>query len=152
MKVEAEIKEMYKITVGYDGCCMGNYDPSDEWYESYYGTDLQKIAEHMSAIHYVSFPKVFKLEQIEVLIYEDYKYDHKYLGKYNQYSKDQILKSERDTFFEYWKEFEPMRKKLTEIHKEKEERNKKLAEIEYKKKQEEKELQEYLKLKEKYEK
>jgi hypothetical protein len=151
-EVTAKLETNYKITVGHNGCCMGHYDPSDEWYESYYGTNLRDIAELMSSIYYDYFPKEFRLEQMEILIYEDCKYDHRLLGEYNQYSKDQILKSERDTFFEYWKEFEPMRKKLTEIKKEQEERAKKLAEIEYKKKQEQKELEEYQKLKEKYEK
>lgn len=151
MKVEAEIKEMYKITVGDDGVCRGCYDPSDEWYESYYGENIEKIAEKLNVIYYKGLPKEFYIEKYKVLIYENRIFDYEEIvGRYDK----KELKEELDLFYELWnsESYKNIRQRLINIDKEKEERNKKLAEIEYKKKQEEKELQEYLKLKEKYEK
>lgn len=151
MKVEAEIKEMYKITVGDDGVYRGCYDPSDEWYESYYGESIEKIVEKLNVIYYKGLPRELYIEKYNVLIYENRIFDYEVIV--DRYDKKE-LKEEYDLFYDLWNSegYKNIRQKLIDIDKEKEERSKKLAEIEYKKKQEEKELQEYLKLKEKYEK
>lgn len=150
MKVEAEIKEMYKITVGDNGVCRGNYDPCDEWYESYYGVTIEEIAEKLNVLYYKGLPKEFYIEKYNVLIYEGRTFDYEEIvGRYDK--KD--LKEEYDLFYQLWnsESYKNIRQKLIDADKEREKRNKKLAEIKAKEEKEKKELEEYLKLKEKYE-
>lgn len=152
MKVEAEVKEMYKIIVGDNGMCMGQYYSEDDWEESYYGETIEKISELLNVIHHKGLPRgKFYLELWKVLTYEDKIYDYELIAEYSRYSKDtQLL----DKFNSLWnsEEYKNIRQKLNDADKMQEERNKKLAEIEYKKKQEQKEFEEYQKLKDKYEK
>lgn len=152
MKVEAELKTMYKITVGDNGMCMGQYYSEDDWKESHYGEDLKEIAENLSMQYFKGLPKTFEFEQVEVLIYDDIKYDYKTLNEYNPYREDGILKKEHTEFWSYWKEFEFDRKKMCEVQKLKEERAEKLKQIKKNEEHKAKELAEYLKLKEKFEK
>jgi hypothetical protein len=151
MNVEAELKEMYKITVGDNGVCRGCYDPSDEWYESYYGETIKEITEKLNTLYYKGLPRECYIEKYNVLIYEDRIFDYECaVGRYDK----KELQEENDEFNSLWnsESYKNIRQKLINADKEREERAKKLAEIEYKKKQEQKELEEYQKLKEKYEK
>jgi hypothetical protein len=154
MKVEAELKTLYKITVGDDGICMGQYYAEDDWEESYYGEDLKEIAEKMSIEYFNGLPRrKFYFSENEVLIYNGRKYDQKTIREYNSYKKDSDeLKKEYNEFMQYWNELEPDRKKMQEVQKAKEERKKKLDEIKKNEEKSAKELAEYLKLKEKFEK
>lgn len=152
MKVEAELKTMYKITVGDNGMCMGQYYSEDDWKESYYGESLKEIAEKLSIEYFNGLPKTFELDEVQVLIYDNIKYDYKTLGEYNSYRKDNILKKEYDEFWQYWKEFESDRKKMKEIHQLKKEREEKLKQIKKEEELKKKKLEEYLKLKKEFEK
>lgn len=154
MKVEAELKTLYKITVGDDGICMGQYYAEDDWEESYYGTDLKEIAKKMSSIYFTGLPRrKFYFSEKEVLIYNGSKYDQKTIREYNSYRKESDeLKKEYADFLQYWKELEPDRDKLIKVQKIKEERKLKLKEINKNEENKAKELAEYLKLKEKFEK
>ncbi len=154
MKVEAELKTMYKITVGHDGMCYGQYYPEDEWTESHYGENLKELAEEMSIEYFSGLPtRKFDFEQVQVLTYAGRKYDYSTIGEYNQYRKgDETLKNEYTEFMSYWSELEPERKKLREIQKLKDERAEKLRKIKSEEEKKAKELVEYLKLKEKFEK
>ena len=154
MKVDAELKTMYKITVGHDGMCMGQYYPEDDWSESYYGENLKELAEEMSVECFSGLPtRKFEFEQVQVLTYAGRKYDYSTIGEYNPYRKeDDTLKKEYTEFMAYWSEFEPERKKMREVQKLKDERAKKLEQIKYEEDKKAKELAEYLKLKEKFEK
>ena len=154
MKVEAELKTTYKITVGHDGMCMGQYYPEDDWAESYYNENLKELAEEMSIQYFSGLPtRKFDFEQVQVLLYDDRKYAYETLGEYNPYCKsDDTLKKEYTEFMSYWAELEPERKKMIEVQKLKDERVKKLEKIRYDEDKKAKELAEYLKLKEKFEK
>jgi hypothetical protein len=154
MKVEAELKIMYKITVGNDGMCMGQYYPEDNWSESYYNENLKELAEEMSVEYFSGLPtRKFDFEQVQVLLYDDRKYPYETLGEYNPYCKDDdTLKKEYAEFMCYWTELESERKKMIEVQKLKEERAKKIEQIKYEEDKKAKELAEYLKLKEKFEK
>ena len=153
MRVEAELKKMYKITVGHDGCCMGCYDASDEWKESYYNDNIENLVELISSIYYNRLPKICELEKYEVLVYEDKIFDNRYISEYNKYSKETELKEEGELFYSLWnsEKYTEIRQNLIKAAKLKEEREKKLADIKYQEEKKEKELKEYLKLKEKYE-
>ena len=154
MKVEAELKTMYKVTVGHDGMCYGNYDASDEWEQSYYDENLKVIAEILSVEHFTGLPKrKFDFEQVEVLIYNDIKYDYRIIKELLQYNKNsEDLKQEYKEFMQYWEELESDRQKMKEIQKSKNEREEKLAKIKREEEKKAKELENYLKLKEKFEK
>jgi hypothetical protein len=154
MKVEAELKTMYKVTVGHDGMCMGQYYPEDNWAESYYNENLKELAEKMSVEYFSGLPtRKFDFEQVQVLIYSGRRYDYSTIGEYNPYRKgDETLKKEYTEFMSYWSELEPDRKKLVEIQKLKNERADKLRKIKSEEEKKAKELVEYLKLKEKFEK
>lgn len=154
MKVEAELKTFYKITVGDDGMCMGQYYSEDDWEDSYYGENLKEIAEEMSIVYFTGLPrKKFYFSEIEVLIYNGSKYDQKNIREYNSYKKDSDeLKNEYAEFMQYWKELEPERDKMILIKRTKEERITKLKEITKNEQNKARELAEYLKLKEKFEK
>lgn len=154
MKVEAELKTMYKVTVGDTGMCMGQYYSEDDWEESYYGEDLKEIAEELSITYIRGFPnRKFNFEQVEVLIYDGHRYDYRTIGELNQYrNEDNTLKKEYAHFMCYWTELEPERKKMIEVQKLKDERAKKLEQIKNEEDKKAKELTEYLKLKEKFEK
>ena len=119
MKVEAELKTMYKITVGHDGMCMGQYYPEDDWAESYYNENLKELAEEMSVEYFSGLPtRKFDFEQVQVLLYDDRKYAYETLGEYNPYCKsDDTLKKEYTEFMAYWAELEPERKKMIEVQK-----------------------------------
>jgi hypothetical protein len=154
MIVTAELKEMYKITVGHDGCCMGCYDSSNEWKESYYGETIEEIVKNINITYYNGLPKTFDLEKVEVLIYDDIKYDYKTISEYEPYSKtNNELREEANEFYSLWnsEKYKSIRKNMIDIDKIKEEREKKLAQIKSNKEKENKELNEYLKLKNKYE-
>ena len=113
---------------------------------------LKKIAEIISYEHFTGMPKEFSLKQVEVLIYDDIKYDYKTIGELNKYkSDDGTLKKEYQEFMQYWKELEPDRNEMKEIQKTKKERQEKLERIKNDEEKKAKELVEYLKLKEKYE-
>lgn len=151
MKVEAEVKEMYKITVGDNGVCRGCYDSSDEWYESYYGETIEKIAEKLNILYYKGLPKVFYIEKYDVLIYEDSIFDYEcVIGRYD---KKELLDLSNLEFNSLWnsENYKNIRQKLINADKEREERAKKLTEIENMKKKKQKEFEEYQKLKDKYE-
>ena len=152
-KVEAELKEMYKVTVGHNGVCMGCYDPSDEWKESYYGDTIEELVETMSVEYFNGLPNEFDLELVEVLIYEGRKFDYRLLAEYNKYNKDTKLKAEAAQFTLLWnsEKYKNIRESLKNAAKIKKEREKKLEEIKLKEEKEKKELEEYLKLKSKYE-
>lgn len=155
MKVEAELKTMYKITVGDNGMCYGQYYPEDDWTESYYDENLKILAEKISVEHFTGLPtKRFEFEQVQVLIYDGCKYDYKTIGELNQYNnkEDKTLKKEYSEFMSYWYKLEPERNKIKEIEKLKNERVKKLEKIKNDEEKKAKELAEYLKLKEKFEK
>jgi hypothetical protein len=154
MKVTAELKEMYKITVGDNGVCMGCYDPSDEWKESYYGETIEEIATELNSTYYNGFPKTFDLEKVEVLIYDDIKYDYRTISELEKYSSTNLeLRDEMKEFYSLWnsEKYTTIRKNMIEVDKIKAEREKKLAEIKSNEAREKKELENYLKLKEKYE-
>jgi len=153
MKVEAELKVMYKITVGESGVCMGQYYPEDEWEESYYNDNIKELATTLSEIYPHSIPKSFSLEEVEVLIYDDKKYDYRVIKYYNKWSKISIdFVDEYKEFMIRWKALQPERTKHLEIVKKKKEREDKLKQMEENKKFEQKELEKYLKLKEKFDK
>jgi len=103
MKVEAELKTLYKITVGDNGMCMGQYYSEDDWEDSYYGEDLKEIAESLSITYINGFPtRKFSFEEVEVLIYDGNKYDQRIIREHNQYRKeDDTLKEEYAYFM--WK-------------------------------------------------
>jgi len=153
MRVEAELKNMYKLTVGYDGVCMGCYDASDEWEESYYNNDIESLVELISSIYYYKLPQKCYLELYEVLVYEDKIFDNRYISEYNKYSKETELKEEGELFYSLYnsEKYSDIRKNLINLDKLKKEREEKLANIKYQEEKKEKELKEYLKLKEKYE-
>jgi hypothetical protein len=146
MKVEAEIREMYKITVGDDGVCRGCYDLMDEWHESYYVDTIKEIAELLNVIYYHGLPKEFYIEKYKVLIYEDKRFD------YEEIVDKKDLKEEYDEFYSLWnsEEYKNIRQRKLDIDKEKQERERKIAEIKANEEKEKEELAEYLKLKEKY--
>lgn len=151
-KVEAELREMFKITVGDNGVCMGCYDPSNEWHESYYDEDLKNMAEILSVIYPKGLPKEFIFEKMEVLVYDGMKFDYKELGYYQRYSsEDTILKKEYGEFIEYWNELSEQRKKMIEIEKKKEEEREKLKKIQYQHEKEQKDYANYLALKKQFE-
>lgn len=151
-KVEAELREMFKITVGDSGVCMGCYDPSDEWYESYYDEDLKNMAELLSVLYPKGLPREFTFEKMEVLVYDDMKYDYKELGCYQRYSsKDETLKKEHDEFLEHWDNLSVQRNRIIEIEKKKEEEKAKLKKIQYQQEKEEKDYANYLALKKQFE-
>jgi len=154
MKVEAELKTLYKITVGDNGMCMGQYYSEDDWEDSYYGEDLKEIAESLSITYINGFPtRKFSFEEVEVLIYDGNKYDQRIIREHNQYRKeDDTLKEEYAYFMLYWTELESDRKKMREVQKLKDERVNKLKQIKAQEEKKAKELSEYLKLKEKFEK
>ena len=154
MKVVAELKTLYKVTVGDTGMCMGQYYPEDDWEESYYNENLKEIAEELSLTYIKGFPnRKFEFEQVQVLIYNGHKYDYTTIGSLNQYRKeDDTLKKEYAEFMCYWTELEPDRKKMIEIQKLKDERKEKLRKIKSEEEKKAKELAEYLKLKEKFKK
>lgn len=153
MKVEAELKTMYKITVGDTGMCMGQYYSEDDYEDSYYGDDLKYLAEQLSVMYPNGYPKRrFSFEQVEVLVYDDKQYDHNIIKEYNSYKKDSIeLKQEYEEFIQCWNDLDPDRKKMQEIQKSKAERAEKLERIKREEERKNKELAEYLKLKEKFE-
>lgn len=131
-KVEAELREMFKITVGEDGVCMNCYDASEEWYESYYSENLRDMANILSTIYPKGLPKKVTLKKMEVLIYDDMKFDYKELAYYQRYnSKDITLKKEYDEFIDYWDELSVQRNKMIEIEKKREEKKEKLKRIQY---------------------
>lgn len=153
MKVEAELKTLYKITVGDDGVCMGHYYPEDDWEESYYGETLKEIAEEMSIEYINGYPmEKFSFEQVEVLIYNGARFDYRTIQCLSRYENNNTLDKEFEEFNQYWKDLEPERAKMREIKKLKEEREEKMRQIKNQQEKEEKEKAEYLKLKEKYEK
>jgi hypothetical protein len=154
MKIEAELKTMYKITVGDTGMCMGQYYSEDDWTASYYGENLKELAEELSIKYFAGLPtRRFYFKQMQVLVYDNRKYDYKTIAELNQYNKeDNALKKEYTEFMSYWKELENDRNKMREIQKLKKERAEKLKQIKYQENKKAKELAEYLKLKEKFEK
>lgn len=154
MKVEAEMKEMYKVTLGDNGMCMGQYYSEDDWKESYYGETITDILDQVNPIYYKGLPKTFDMEKWNVLVYDGHIYDYEMISEYNKYVKDsEALKEEVNEFYFFLNnldKYKEQRKRMIETEREREERAKKLAEIEYKKKQEQKEFEEYQKLKDKY--
>lgn len=153
MRVESELKKMYKITVGNDGVFMGQYDASDEWEESYYNDNIELLVELVSSRYYHCLPQKCYLELYEVLVYEDKIFDNKYISEYSKYSKETELKEEGELFYSLYNsdKYKDLRKNLINLDKLKKEREEKLANIKYQEEKKEKELKEYLKLKEKYE-
>lgn len=154
MKVEAELKTTYKVTVGDNGMCMGQYYSEDDWEDSYYGDDLKEIVEVLSVMYINGYPtRKFSFEEVEVLIYDGNKYDQRIIREYNSYNKESDeLKKELNEFIQYWKELEPDRKKMQEIEKAKKERAEKLAKIKNDDEKKAKELALYEQLKNKFEK
>jgi hypothetical protein len=152
MKVEAELKKLYKITVGDDGCCMGQYYSEDDWKEPHYGENLKDIVENLSIQYYKRLPKTFELEQVEVLIYNGVKYDYRIIAEYNSFSKEHVLENEYNEFWKHWRELEPERKRICEIQEAKEKRKEKLKQIQAEEEKKKKKLEEYLKLKKEFEK
>jgi len=153
MRVEAELNNMYKLTVCHDGCFMGFYDESDEWEKTFYDDDIEPLVELVSSKYYYKLPQKCYLELYEVLIYEDKIFDNRYISEYNKYSSDTKLKKEGELFYSLYDsdKYKDIRKNLINLDKLKKEREKKLADIKYQEEKKEKELKEYLKLKEKYE-
>ena len=153
MKVEANLETMYKITVGDNGMCMGQYYSEDDWVDLYYNNDLKQIAEELSIKYINGFPtRKFYFEEVEVLIYDGNKYDQRIIRELNQYrQEDDTLKKEYAEFMCYWTELGPDRKKMIEVQKLKDERQEKLSKIKREEERKNKELTEYLKLKEKFE-
>lgn len=154
MKVIAELKEMYKITVGDNGMCMGQYYSEDDWKESYYGETIEEIVKDINTTYYNGLPRTFALEKVEVLIYDDIKYDYRTISEYEIYSKDNLeLREEAKEFYSLWnsEKYKSIRQSMIEVDKIKAEREKKLAEIKSNEAREKKEKEEYLKLKSKYE-
>jgi hypothetical protein len=153
MKVTAELKEMYKITVGDCGMCMGHYYPEDDWSESYYGNTVEEIAKKLNVIHFRRLPMDhFAFEKWNILVYEGKIYDHKLLASHSRWSKETELKEEHDEFFKLWNsdEYKESRKKRLEEEKIKEEEKEKMERIKRKKEEEQKELELFKKLNEKY--
>lgn len=153
MKVEAELKTLYKITVGDTGMCMGQYYFEDDWEESYYGETLKEIAEELSIKYINGYPnRRFSFSQVEVLVYNGTQFDYRTIASLNVYKNgDDTLKKEFEEFNQYWKELEPDRAKMREVQKLKEERKEKMKQMKKQQEKEEKEKEEYLKLKAKYE-
>ena len=156
MKVEAEVKEMYKITLGDNGMCMGQYYSEDDWKESYYGETIEQILDQVNPEYYKGLPKTFDMEKWYVLIFDGRKYDYKLISNYNRYNKEsEDLKEEVNQFYFMWNnmdKYKNERQALKEADKVREEKAKEAKKIKDQKEKEEKELKEYLKLKEKYEK
>lgn len=156
MKVEAEVKEMYKVILGDNGMCMGQYYSEDDWKESYYGETIEEILDQVNPIYYKGLPKTFDMEKWNVLVYDGHIYDYEMISEYNKYVKDsEALKEEVNEFYfclNNLDKYKEQRRRMIDADKEREERNKKLNEIKIAKEKEEKELKEYLKLKEKFEK
>lgn len=147
-------KEMFKITVGDNGVCMGQYDPSDEWYES--GDTIEDIVEKMNIIYYYGDKgrwKEFKLEKIEILYYNGSIYDHKHISQYNPYNKEDNLKKEYEEYWILWKsdKYKNIRDEMIESDRIKDEKKKELKRIKEEEKKLEQELKQYLELKQKYE-
>lgn len=153
MKVEAELKTLYKVTVGDTGMCMGQYYAEDDWESSYYGETLKEIAEELSIEYINGYPtRKFSFSQVEVLVYNGTRFDYRTVAWLDRYSKnDDTLKKEFEEFNQYWKELEPERVKMREVKKLKEERKEKMRQMKKQQEQEAKEKAEYLKLKQKYE-
>lgn len=153
MKVEAELKTKYKITVGDDGICMGQYYSEDDWEESYYGEDLKEMAEELSIKYINGLPRAkFYFSKVEVLIYNNKQFDNETISWLNKYKNDdETLKKEYNEFLQYWRYLEPDRAKMREVQKLKEKRKEKLFQLKKQEEKEQKEKSEYLKLKQKYE-
>lgn len=156
MKVEAELKEMYKVILGDNGMCMGQYYSEDDWKESYYGETIEDILDQVNGIYYKGLPKTFDMEKWNVLTYKGHIYDYEKISEYNRYIKDsEALKEEVNEFYFKWNnldKYRNARKNMIESDKLRDERNKKIAEIKAIKEKEKKEMTAYLKLKEKFEK
>jgi hypothetical protein len=154
MKINAELKETYKITVGDGGMCMGQYYSEDDWKESYYGDTIEEIAEKLNTIYFRRLPMAhFAIEKWQVLIYENKIYDHELLAVHSRWNGDSKLQKEYDEFFKLWNstKYTELRNKKIEAEKIREERERKITEMKNHEEEEQKELEEYLKLKEKYE-
>jgi len=156
MKVEVELKEIYKVILGDNGMCMGQYYSEDDWKESYYGDTIEEILDQINPIYYKGLPKTFDMEKWNVLVYDGHIYDYVMISEYNKYVKDsEALKEEVNEFYfclNNLDKYKEQRKKMIDADKEREERNKKLAQIKATEEKEKKEMEEYLKLKEKFEK
>jgi len=153
MKIEAELKETYKIILGDDGMCMGQYFSEDDWKESYYGDTIEDIVKKINNIYFNGFPKTFDLEKWKVLVYDDNIYDYNIISEYQYYNDDNTLKKEKELFFNLWHNdyYSNIRKNMIEAKKIKDEREEKLIKMKKEEEKKKKELENYLKLKEKYE-
>jgi len=151
MIVEAELKTVYKVLLGDNGMCMGQYYPEDDWEESYYGDTIEDIVKKINNIYCDVLPRTFGLEKLEILVYDDNIYDYKLISEYHMY--DYILKIERDLFYDLWNNdyYSNIRKNILDAKKIKQDREEKLFKIKSTEEKKKKELEEYLKLKEKYE-
>ena len=156
MKVEAEMKEMYKVILGDNGMCMGQYYPEDDWKESYYGETIEDILDQVNPIYYKGLPKTFDMEKWKVLIYDGHIYDYEIVSNYNRYDKNsEELKEEVNEFYFKWNnmdKYKEQRKRMIEADKEREAKAKEASKIKAEKEKEAKELVEYEYLKNKYEK
>jgi hypothetical protein len=153
MKVEAEMKEMYKVILGDNGMCMGQYYPEDDWKKSYYGETIEEILDVVNVRYYKGLPKTFDLEKWNVLIYDGHIYDYDMISYYNRYTKEKELEWEHNTFYfqlnnnEKYKE---QRKRMIDADKEREDKDKEAIRIKAEQEKQEKELSEYEYLKNKY--
>ena len=156
MKVEAEVKEMYKVTLGDDGMCMGQYYGEDDWKKSYYGETIEQILDTVNVRYYNGLPKTFNMEKWHVLIFDGRKYDYKRISSYNRYNKDsEELKEEVNQFYfmlNNMDKYKNERQALKEADKVREEKAKMAQKIKDKEEKEAKELAEYEYLKNKYDK
>jgi hypothetical protein len=153
MKVEAELKEMYKVIVGDNGMCMGQYYGEDDWKESYYGDIIEEIVKQMNTEYFNGLPKTFDMELVQVLIYNGKKYDYKILAEYNKYNKETKLKDEVDKFYSLWNsdKYKNERQELINEDKIKKEEQERLEREQEEREKREREFNDYLILKNKYE-
>lgn len=104
-KVEAYIVEMFKITIGDNGCSFGQYDPGDEWSESFYGNDLLQIAKDIAKSTYKASSllagNLFEFERVKVLKYEDRIFDFEIIEYYDRYDKQTKLEKEVAAFYKH---------------------------------------------------
>jgi len=159
-KVEAIETEMFKITIGDNGCHFGNYVPGDEWEESFYGTDLLEIAKQIAKSTYKQHSilpgnKPVQLERVKVLQYQDKIFDLEVIEEHNPYSKTLIfnMQTEMAEFHKHIKSDEviSIRKSLKDEYDQSVLKEKQVAEENKKRIHDEKEKAEYERLKAKYE-